>query len=298
MIYQTAFDETRFQSIFPHSHNYPSSEQERDYERRWNAIRSGTYRQRIFGEITGPDPDPDSDSEAIAKLIKEHPGKLTLCEPPRAAGEIMSVFCSYTILALTERLRDFPDFLAHFEKEGLVFPYPCEIPITRLTNWLSNQKTLARWPQVSRVGEQPVTLNWDGPFHLADPRLLDGLKVSLFFCNNWIHGLIDCELSDGGWQIHPNNHIRYYSFNERPVFRQSPPPGTWLFRVPENSIQLFCTGEFKDAYEHHGFKGMVFKPMQMTETWSPPPPPPPQKPSWTGLDYKGPNPKFGRRKNV
>jgi len=159
MIYQVMFDETRFQSIFPYYHDYPPSDQERDYERRWKAIVSGTATRRRLGDLAGP--DPDSGCEAVAKLVEEHPGKLTLCEPPRAASEIMSVFCSYTVLALTERLRNFPDFLVHFEKEGVLFPYPCEIPITRLTDWLSNPETLARWPGTDPKGTLCFCNNWD-----------------------------------------------------------------------------------------------------------------------------------------
>ena len=73
---------------------------------------------------------------------------------------------------------------------------------------------------------------------------------------------------------------RYYKVDPSAnvvVFKRMPPAGTWLFRVSESIARVFCTQDFKDAYDAHCLKGVIFKPMALSESYVPPPPPPPRR---------------------
>lgn len=279
MIYRLMSDERRFQHIF---FTLDFSEiRFRKISRRWNALETpgGWYQMTGLGA-------PIQDSEIRQRfldLFAEYPNEISLGGYPQEPADIVPEFNPPVVALSTAMEAKAAELLEHIATEGVLVDYPYGLPFDHVLDWLASEETLNKWPQLKDLEKHPIEIeDYGSKYLLCDPSVLEGYRIKLFYCTNWQHELVDRELTKGGWdtRIEDGVTVRYYTAEPGAgivVFRRMPPAGTWLFRIPEKSIGVFCTQDFKDAYDAHGLKGVIFQPMALSESYVPPPPPPPRR---------------------
>lgn len=242
----------------------------------------------------------DTIRERLEALFAEYPFEMVLTIPPSKPADIALDFVRPVISLSSELVSKAPTLLDRLKSEGVLIDYPYAFSLLEIRKWLESEKVLKKWPRLKSVSFGPVEIKFFGARYMVyDPSMLEGYRIKIFYCTNWLHDLVNTEKTKGTWHNWGlDQNVKYYlaEGGKTVVFDSEPPCGTFLFRVPEASDSVFCTQEFKDACETHGLEGLIFEPMALTESYKPCPPPTVQNvPGWTGLDYKGPNPSFGRK---
>lgn len=297
MIYRLRFSLYKYQNISISTET--NETRRREIFNCWNSLEDpGAWFHRTG---LGHPIDNHTIKERLEALFAKYPSEMKLTIPPSKPADIILEFRPPVVSLSSDIVEKCPILLDCLNLEGVIIDYPYPFALDELKNWLGSEKVLKKWPRLKRIACGPVEMKFYGARYMVhDPSGLEGYQIKIFYCTNWLHHLVNVEKTKGSWHSWGDDqNVRYYlaDAGRTVFFEKLPQAGTFLFRVPEAPLSIFCTQDFKNTCEAHGLEGLIFERMEVCGFDSPPLPPLVQeKPEWTGLDYNGPNPSWGRKK--